>query len=114
MRASALFGEPQKSTIEVLADAIQALQDRLHKADAWFADPSNTDHPRFEEFGRAAEQISRELGDLTSKAYELGLYWDGERLVPWADAFNQAAVTFVPDKPPAFAGTQVIDLSDLE
>lgn len=110
MGASALFGLTPKSETESLAEAIQALQVRLEKADAWFADPSNTGHPRFDAFGREADRISKGLGDLTGQAYVLGLYWDGERLIPWADAFNPTAVAS--PQQALFSGTQITDLSD--
>lgn len=111
--------EPDRKSAD-LAKAIEALQERLHKADAWFADPANANHPRFQEFGHAADQISREMGDLTGKAYAMGLYWDGQRLIPWADAFNPAAmpgmVATLTDGKTAepFTGTQVQNLDDLE
>lgn len=112
MGASALFGLTPKSETEALAESILANQTRIEKADAWFADSTNANHPRFAEFGRASDQISRELGDLTAKAYELGLYWDGQKLIPWADALNPAAVASKQPQQTLFTGTQITDLSD--
>lgn len=126
------------SARDQLAERLADLTSRLAKADDFFGhhqsltngdpcpvascahcrkgDPPFTeDHPTFRTAAERVTVIVRELGEFTGMAWSLGYQWDGERLVPYGDERPEPPATlFEPASPAAFAGTQVIDLSDFE
>lgn len=112
--------QPESPEVKALTTELAEATRRIHAADKWFSE-NGPEHPQWKEAGRRVDVVTKQLGLLTGRAYELGLYWDGEKLVPWADAMNPTAIT--PQKVAAhfkgevrepWQGTQVQDLSDME
>lgn len=126
-----------RSQVEGLSERLADLSDRLAKADDFFAHhqgianegacpvtecpPCKRGAPLLTEndamFRTAVDRvgaISCELGELTGIAWSLGYQWDGVRLVPYGDERPDPPISLFPSEPPAFAGTQVQNLDDLE